>query len=50
MGADKIYVMERGIIAESGSHEDLLKNHGVYKKLWDAQQSLESFGKDSDMQ
>lgn len=50
VGADKIYVMERGIIAESGSHEDLLKNHGVYEKLWDAQQSLESFGKDGDRQ
>ena len=49
-GADKIYVMEKGRIAESGSHEDLLKNHGVYQKLWSAQMALENFGKDGDRQ
>ena len=47
-GADKIYVMDAGRIAESGNHEDLLKNSGVYKKLWEAQQTLESFGKDGE--
>ncbi len=48
--ADQIYVMEQGCIAESGSHEVLRNNHGVYEKLWNAQQTLENFGKDSDVQ
>lgn len=48
--ADQIYVMERGRVAESGSHETLLQNHGAYEKLWSAQQTLENFGKDGDAQ
>lgn len=48
--ADQIYVMEQGRIAESGSHEALLTNHNVYEKLWNAQQTLETFGKDGDAQ
>lgn len=48
--ADQIYVMERGCIAESGSHEALRNNHGVYEKLWNAQQTLENFGKGGDAQ
>lgn len=48
--ADQIYVMEQGRIAESGCHEALLTNHGVYEKLWNAQQTLETFGKDGDAQ
>ncbi len=31
--ADRIVVMERGMIVESGSHEDLLQRDGVYKRL-----------------
>lgn len=48
--ADQIYVLEQGRVAESGSHKALLTNHGVYEKLWNAQQSLENFGKDGDAQ
>ena len=48
--ANQIYVMEQGCIAESGSHEALRNNHGVYEKLWNAQQTLENFGKDGDAQ
>ena len=48
--ADQIYVMERGCISESGSHKALRNNHGVYEKLWNAQQTLENFGKDGDAQ
>ena len=48
--ADQIYVMEQGRIAESGSHEVLLNNHSVYEKLWNAQQTLETFGKDGGAQ
>ena len=44
--ADKIYVMEHGSLVESGSHENLLQNHGVYAKLWNTQRSLETIGKE----
>lgn len=35
--ADKIIVLDKGQIIESGSHEELLKNHGKYTEMWDAQ-------------
>lgn len=46
VGSDKIYVMERGSIAESGNHDVLLQKNGTYAKLWNAQQSLENYGKE----
>ncbi len=47
-GSDCIYVMENGSVAESGTHEELLAQNGVYRSLWNAQQSLENFGKEAD--
>ncbi len=35
--ADEIFVMHEGQIAEQGTHEDLLKTNGIYKKLYDMQ-------------
>lgn len=35
--ADKIVVMERGRIIETGTHAELLENGGVYKKLYELQ-------------
>lgn len=35
--ADKIIVMHHGRIHESGSHQELLKQNGLYKKLYDLQ-------------
>jgi ATP-binding cassette, subfamily B, bacterial len=36
--ADRIYVLQKGKIVESGSHEALLKNHeGLYTALWKEQ-------------
>jgi ATP-binding cassette, subfamily B, bacterial MsbA len=35
--ADKILVLDRGEIAEVGSHEELLARRGVYRKLYDLQ-------------
>lgn len=46
VGADHIYVLDHGIVAESGSHEELLAHHGLYERLWTAQQTLEQFGKE----
>ena len=35
--ADVIYVLEKGEIVESGSHDDLVKLKKVYSNLWDVQ-------------
>ena len=35
--ADKIIVLEKGNIIESGTHESLLNNQGTYQRLWDVQ-------------
>lgn len=48
VGADNIYVLESGAVAESGTHEALLAAGGAYAKLWNAQQSLENYGKVGD--
>lgn len=32
--ADNIYVLDNGKVAGSGTHEELLKNNGIYKRLW----------------
>lgn len=44
VNSDTIYVIEKGMVVESGNHQQLLNNHGVYEKLWNAQQKLENFG------
>lgn len=46
VGAGHIYVLDHGTVAESGSHEELLSCHGLYERLWTAQQTLEQFGKE----
>ena len=46
--ADNIYVLDGGNIAEHGSHEELLQNHGLYERLWTAQQSLENYRKEGE--
>ena len=43
--ADKIYVLDQGNLVQSGSHEQLLAEKGVYAKLWDTQQELEHYSK-----
>ena len=45
--ADQIYCMENGRIAESGTHETLLGQNSVYRKLWRTQEQLENFGKEA---
>ncbi|MBK5215799.1 MAG: ABC transporter ATP-binding protein [Candidatus Pacebacteria bacterium] len=34
MNADRIYVLEKGIIAESGSHHELVELKGLYAAMW----------------
>ena len=45
--ADNIYVMENGSVVESGTHERLLSEGGHYAALWNAQQALEHYGKET---
>lgn len=35
--ADNIFVLENGIISESGTHDELILNNGLYKRLYDVQ-------------
>lgn len=44
--ADRIYVIDSGNVTESGTHNALLLKNGDYARLWNAQQSLENYGKD----
>ncbi len=46
--SDNIYVMDKGKVVEGGHHEELLNRNGAYAKLWNAQQSLENYGKEGD--
>ena len=45
--ADCIFVMEKGKIAECGTHEELLLNGGIYAGLWQTQNELENFVKEA---
>lgn len=44
--ADRIYVLRNADIAENGTCEELVKRNGEFARLWNAQQSLENFGKE----
>lgn len=45
-GADGIYVMSGGRVAEHGTHGELLARGGVYARLWNAQRELEEYAKE----
>ena len=45
VGADNIYVLDKGNIVENGDHNTLLTKLGAYAKLWNAQQELEHYTK-----
>ena len=34
MHADRIYVLEKGDIAETGTHMDLIEEKGLYYAMW----------------
>ena len=39
--ADKIIVLEKGVVSEIGTHQELANKEGLYKTLWDIQGALE---------
>ena len=39
--ADRIIVLEKGLVVEDGKHDDLLAQNGRYHALWSMQQSGE---------
>ncbi len=45
MNSDRIYVIERGEIVQSGTHEEIVKQEGIYKTLYENQKNLESYAK-----
>lgn len=34
---DRIYVLDQGVVAESGTHEELIANEGIYRRLCELQ-------------
>lgn len=41
-GADCIYVLEKGSLAGAGTHEELMKQGGIYERMFTEQQALEN--------
>jgi ABC-type multidrug transport system fused ATPase/permease subunit len=39
--SDKIIVLDEGVVAESGSHANLLAKDGHYAKMWREQRAAE---------
>jgi ABC-type multidrug transport system fused ATPase/permease subunit len=37
---DEILVLDEGRIVERGTHEDLLMEEGLYRRLWDLQNQI----------
>lgn len=40
MNADKIVVLQEGVMAEEGTHSQLLQNNAIYSRLWQSHQAI----------
>lgn len=49
VGADNIFVLQNGRVAEQGRHEALLAQKGCYAKLWALQAALENYGREAQL-
>ena len=47
VGSDRIYMLKDGLVAENGTHEQLMKKNGEYAKLYRSQMELEQYGKEA---
>jgi len=46
---DKIYVLKDGVVAEQGTHTDLMESKGIYYEMWNMQAAEEALvGKEDD--
>src|SRR5205823_13124012 len=42
VGADEIIVLDQGVIAERGTHHELLARRGLYASMWNRQRDAEA--------
>lgn len=40
---DRVYVIDKNTIVETGTHDELLKRGGVYRRIWDSQMGEDGF-------
>ena len=45
--SDRIYMLEKGKVAEAGVHTELLARKGAYEKMYRSQMELEQYGKEA---
>ena len=48
MHADCILVMDKGEIAEIGTHEELMEKNGIYRKIYDMQMTIVEEGESNE--
>lgn len=48
--ADKIVVLDDGLVVEEGAHDDLVSANGLYRRLWDLQLQSSSWGANGRME
>ncbi len=41
--ADAIVVLDEGRLVEQGTHQELMKKEGLYRRMWDEQQSVRGY-------
>ena len=46
--ADVIWCLDKGKIVGHGSHEELMKEDGVYRRLYETQKQLEAYGREEE--